>query len=356
MITVWLKKLYKTVLFLYPPRFRAEFGEEMQEVFDQAVIDCSHKGGLALVYLCLGELASLPASLLNAHQTGRLRGAPSGFISSPAPVSFSQSWQELLLALAVFLLPAGLILINQPFQKSAPLSLLAGLLFLAVMMLVGWLGGAELRSLANIGILLVIATYLVLFQWVAGLVAPALISDFSPGALDRSTYLLLEAASRGMLWLMLFCLTLLIVALLAIFNRFQPLLHRVRHDWTLVSYILYGESLFALLLLFESQRFNLSYAIASLLCLLAGLWFFLRSPVRWVRLLAMLTCLTLAVGIAALDQWPLQSGAGWLTWSQIHPSDAGRLLLSWVWMVAALLLPGLLARLPSRGRRQSLAG
>jgi hypothetical protein len=354
MIAAWLTYLYKALLYLYPPGFRAEFAEEMQDVFSQAIKDASLKGAFSLAYLCLNELLSLPVSLMRTHRSGHLGRGTISALPMQKNSSFDQSWQELVLALAVFLLPAGAILINQ--TSPPPTSLLSALLFLGVMVFIGWMGGFPLWSIGNIGIVLVIAAYLVLFQWVTGLVAPALITNFSPGPLDRSTYLLLEIASRGMLWLILLCLTLLVVALLAVFNRFQPLLRGVRHDWTLLSYILYGEAVFALLLLFQTQRFTLNYAIASLMCLLAGVWFFLRSPARWQRLLALVACLTLAVGIAVLGQWPIHPDGGWLSWSELNPSDAGRLLLSWVWMVVALLLPGLLARLPSKTGQKGLAG
>jgi hypothetical protein len=162
--------------------------------------------------------------------------------------------------------------------------------------------------------------------------------------------------STGMMWLMLFCLTLLVIALLAVFNRFQPLLRRIRHDWTLLSYILYGESFFALLLLFGSHRYEPNYAIASLFCLVSGMWFFARSPRRWQRLLALLSCLTLAIGVAALEKWQLLPGQVGLSWSNLRFSEPGRLLLSWVWMVAALLLPALLYRLPPAPTRAPAAG
>jgi hypothetical protein len=255
-------------------------------------------------------------------------------------------------ALAVFLLPAVMILVNRvPSQIPAPavprLELPVVILFLLVMIPVGRLGGFPLWSLPYVGIVVVIAGYLYLFQWVAALVTPSLISNFPVVPSDPSAYLLLEIVSTGMLWLMLFCLTLLVVALLAVFNRFQPLLKRVRHDWTQLSFILYGESVFALLLLFENHRFDLSYTIATLFFLVAGVWFYLRCSAGWQRLLALLGGLTLAVGIVALGNWPVGPGERWILWSQLHPSEIGRLLLSWIWMVVAVLLPGLLSRFPS---------
>jgi len=360
MIIRWLVRLYHALLYLYPRSFRAEFAEEMQEVFSQAVEAASVKSVFSLAYLCLNELVSLPVSLARVHRSGRINRPIYSALPLQKTIAFAQPWQELILIFAVFLLPAGVILINHSPQTPVPIDRLAALLFLGVMFLMGWLGGFPLWSLPYIGVVLVIGAYLFLFGWVVSLVSPSLIIfPLAPGPLvpsnpiDRSAYLLLQVISTGMVWLMLFCMTLLATALLAVFNSFQLLLGRVRHEWTLLSYILYAESAFVLLVLFESRRFDPNYAIAGALCLLSGAWLFLRSPVRWQRLLALTGCLTLAVGIAVLDRWPLDFAVAGVSWNDLRPTDVGRLLLSWVWMILALLLPGLLVRIPSkRGHTQ----
>ncbi len=321
MIVRSLARLYQAGLHLYPRRFQVDFAEEMAEIFVEAAKSAAGQGALALGRFCLAELAGFLVGLWRAHR--------------PAPAvnpghALEGPWRELVLALTVFLLPAVMVLVNGQGLHASGLPV-AGL-FLGVMIVLGWLGGFPLWSLPYVGIVLVVAGYLHLFQWVAGLLQPALISNLPPGRWDPSAYLLLEAASTGMVWLMLFCLTLLVVALLAVFNRFQPLLKRVRHDWTLFSYVLYGESVFVLVLLFGSHHSEPNYAISSLLCLLAGVWFFLRSPSRGQRLAALLACLTLALGVATLERRSLFLD--------------GRMLLAWAWMAAALLLPGVLSRLP----------
>jgi hypothetical protein len=258
-------------------------------------------------------------------------------------LSFDWSWRELLLTLLVFLLPASILLNDQFSSHPSHLGWLAVSLFLALMLLIGWLGGFPLWSGPYVGIILVIAGYLVVFDWVVGLAAPALIAGFSPGRWDHSTFLLLQVASKGLLWLMLFCLTLLVVILLSAIKHFQPLAARVRQDWSMISYVLYGEAIFALFFLYSSQGLEPNFAFASLLCLLAGVWFFLRSRARWQRLLALVSCLTLAVALGVMDQWPLSAGA-WPAWSDLRSTGSVSLLQTWFWIVCALLLPGLLSR------------
>jgi hypothetical protein len=336
---------YNALLRLFPPRFREEFGQEMAETFAQRLAE-THPQGRVPLLLWLDELVALPGVLLQAYAAPQTRpGSEEAFKSGP----LAQPWRELLLALAVFLLPAGMLLscrstLNLP---SAP-SVKEALLFLGIMLSLGWMGGFPLWSRPYVGLILAVSAYLYVFQRIANQISPALISNFAPGPWDRSTYLMLQVASNGMLWLMLFCLTLLAVALLAVFNRFQPLLERLRYDWSLLSYILYGESVFALLLL-QSRQMEPGYLLASLLCLAVGVWFFLWAsrPVGaspWQRLLALLACLTLAVGVSALQTWGAPTGSGI------------NLLLVWGWMAAAVLLPGLLAHLFTPGPATPAAG
>ncbi len=352
--------LYTALLHIYPSEYRKEFAEEMQEVFSQAIADASRSGSFSLVSLLINELLDLPLSALRVHKQIRSTRTVSTPAANPnAPLELS--WRELLVALAVFLLPAMMILANPVMTETAqPAGISAVLLFLAVMIAAGLLRGVPLWSVPYLGIILVVAGYLYLFQWIASLVSPALISNFSPGQWDHSTYLLLKVISNGMLWLMLFCLTLLVVALLALLNRFQPLFSRTRQDWTMLSYILYGESVFALLFLFENHHFDRSFIIASLLCLGVGLWFYLRSPARWKRLLALLGGLSLAMWIAVFGA-TVSTAAGRSLGELLNlnnardifdiralNSSAGLLLLIWLGMLIMLLLPTLLAGRPGR--------
>jgi hypothetical protein len=61
-------RVYTRLVHLYPGRFCAEFGDEMQEVFAQAVDEALAPGNSrALVGLCARELMDLPRALLMQH-------------------------------------------------------------------------------------------------------------------------------------------------------------------------------------------------------------------------------------------------------------------------------------------------
>ena len=59
-----LTRLYTKLVYLYPVRFRAEFGEEMQVAFQNSLNDAIKGGVLPLVMVCLRELCGLPFSML----------------------------------------------------------------------------------------------------------------------------------------------------------------------------------------------------------------------------------------------------------------------------------------------------
>lgn len=351
MLNQLLITIYTSLLRLYPRSFRAEFAEEMREVFTQAIRAASLKSTLALAYLCFNELISLPISLIRVRGSSQDHRRPISALPMPGSAITDRSCQELILVLAVFLLPGGVILNQQSWQMPTASGLLVAVLFLLVMVFVGWMGGFPLWSFPYVSLIIIIAGYLVVFQWIISLASPTLIANFTPGPWDHNTYLMLKVASTGMLWLMLFCLTLLVVALLAVFNRFQPFFNRIHHDWTLFSYILYGESVFALLLLYDSRRFEPVYSVAVLLCLLGGIWFFLRSASRRTRLVALLLGLTLAVAIVVIQSWAAAGGDGAGSGVFLPSIEVRRLLLTWLWMAGVLALPGLIAHGSARIRR-----
>jgi hypothetical protein len=339
----WLARIYHALISFYPADYHSEFGEEMQEVFVQAAAGARQRGILALLSFWFHELATLPSAVVLAR-SGKNGSASLGGIQPVPDNLFRHPWQELILALAVFLLPAGVLLTIPSEQARFISNLWTAGIFLVIMLLIGWLGGLPLWSISYFGVVLVVGGYLYLFQWVVGLVTPALISDLSPGPWDHSTYLLLKIASTGLLWLMVFCLTLLVIALLMALNRFQPLLGRIRQDWTLLSYVFYGESIFALLILFKTQRFQANYVALGMLCLLAGIWFYQRCPKPGSRLLALIACLTLAFAIAVFHRQPFAPSNLELAWGGLFAPQTGRWLSTWTWMVLVMLLPGWLAR------------
>ncbi|MEW6579355.1 MAG: hypothetical protein AB1435_09180 [Chloroflexota bacterium] len=65
-ITHLMTIIYARLLGLYPPGFRAEFGDEMRAVFASALADAAASGLWATLWFSLREMAALPRSIVRA--------------------------------------------------------------------------------------------------------------------------------------------------------------------------------------------------------------------------------------------------------------------------------------------------
>ena len=347
----FLLRLYGYLLYLYPREFRIEFGNEMCAVFAEALSDAKDHGASILSEVVLGELRDFPLAVLGAHYRERFKGQPDRSIGKPSRER-SLSAKEMLVALFAFILPVGFILQNTNLSLSLTIILPAILAFVTITFAVGMYQGFPRWSLPYLGQVVSITGYLFLFQWVADLLSPEIMSRLGPAIINESAYPLLQAFSAGFLWLSLFGLTLLILGLLALLPWFRPLYWRIRQDWSLISFILYAEAIVALILLFDGYRYEEPYIVASLMLLGAGAWLYLRSPSLWQRVLALCFGLTLAIWVPAVVKWLVVSDQRWSLWPQwssfeiANWIDAGHTILDWSWMVIVLLAPALLGFFP----------
>jgi hypothetical protein len=63
-LLLFLTRVYARLLRLYPARFRHEFSNEMQNVFEELAHETAKEGLAALLKVCLRELGHLPGNLL----------------------------------------------------------------------------------------------------------------------------------------------------------------------------------------------------------------------------------------------------------------------------------------------------
>ena len=93
--------LYRRLLALYPVAFRAEFGEEMQTTFIQAVME--RQAGRRLAAFCLKELVDLPGALLQQYWEHWFRLFQGGSMITQNEFTTPSSWREALLGALPFL-------------------------------------------------------------------------------------------------------------------------------------------------------------------------------------------------------------------------------------------------------------
>jgi hypothetical protein len=78
-----LKEIYHLSLYLYPRKFRREFGEEMEEVFAGLVYDAGQNGSLPLLRLQLREFSELPYNAIREHLAPLTNGTVRYFTRHP---------------------------------------------------------------------------------------------------------------------------------------------------------------------------------------------------------------------------------------------------------------------------------
>ena len=156
-----------------------------------------------------------------------------------------------------------------------------------------------------------------------------------------------ETAYQGLLWIGLLAAALFVALVTRIVAPWRPFHWRLRRDWTLLPFALYGATLFALLLTFDDYAGEELYKIAAMLLLAAGGWFYLRTVRPWRRSLALFIGLTLAMAVAAAGKAILCSSPNWpypghFTWQ----SEAMSTVIMWGWLTLAIFASGLLGLLP----------
>lgn len=78
-----LKEIYHLSLYLYPRKFRREFGEEMEEIFASLVDDAGQRGTLEMTRLQLREFSELPYNAIREHLAPLTNGTVRYFSRHP---------------------------------------------------------------------------------------------------------------------------------------------------------------------------------------------------------------------------------------------------------------------------------
>jgi len=341
-----LARLYALLLNLYPRAYRVEYDEELQTVFNLTVNEAAQQGGFSVIWMSIRELCDLPGGIVFEHWRERRNLRMT--IERGSLLTFEPgSWRETLAALAPFLLigllPPLLSLII-PFRSLLipPWYGIGGILglvgLLGSLFVTGIRKGIQRWVLPYVGVVLSLFSVYAFFELVSGL--------FSVLVDRRDPWFLRQVVYQGMLWIGLFVATLFIVLVAWVSPRWRPFYWRIRRDWTLLSFALYGASLFALLLTFDDYPYDESYVMAGMVILAMGGWFYLRSHELWQRALALFTGLTLAMAVAATGKAVIYSIPGWSSGMFTWQTEAMSTVIMWGWLVMMVFAPILLKLLP----------
>jgi hypothetical protein len=280
---IWL---YTQFLWLYPASYRAEFGAELAAVFRLALHAARRQGTLAVLRVGLRELRDVPIAAFQVHRRLRFRRL---FFVSPG------SNREILMALAPFLmlgiLPPLFSLLAIPLGVFNVLAM-GMLLLLAALLLVGIGRGLPRWSLPYLGVIFSLVSVYGLREVTPGGLTWQLVGQNQPLWWRQVVY-------QGERWLGLPLIMFVVVALSWLLPPLRSFCTRVQQDWTLLSFMLYGAGLFALVYTFDDYPDEEPYLLLAMALLAGGGWVYLRAKTSRQRIAALFAGLTLAMGL-----WP----------------------------------------------------
>lgn len=269
---------------------------------------------------------------------------------------------EWLAAMLMFLLPLVIPIISYMASVGAIipgwLNTLILLLFWAVGVFALGLAifkGLPRWSFSYLGFYLMLGIILARYDGIwAAWIFPAFSGAFGPRSLWPLAVRIGYGAVLGFIMLFSILLgALMLVNLLRLLPDYGDLWARMRADWTLFSFVLYGGLVPGVLFTFDEYHFIHIWLFMAWTCLALGAWLYLRGREQKGRILALLGGATAAMWIVALAKWVLIPLQKWPDGYPVAPlpvtryAETGGALAGWVLIVMMLLAPALLKLLPT---------
>jgi hypothetical protein len=341
----FVHRFYSLLLRLFPRTYREEYGDELQAVFNLSLDEAIRVGRREVLWMLMRELLTLPIAAIYEYLRERRGSRMTGNFASRLDFA-PGSRTELCAALAPFVLFGALPTLLGYFRPMGAMPLWLDIVFVFAFWLLG-------LSLFVVGFAKAVPRW---FLPYLGLPLPLLsvygffvpfsdLIEFPRNLYNKSWYLG-QLFSQGYLWIGLIFLVPIFLLFVALIPRFRPFYQRIREDWTLLAFILYGTAPFALVLTFDDYQNEEPYKFLAFLILAAGAWFYLRSNISsrrfWSLFIALaLSMFTAAVGKAILyaGPWPRPKYFTWQT-------EMASTLIMWAWLALIMLMPLALNLLP----------
>lgn len=336
----FVHKLYGWLLLLFPRPYREEYGGELQAVFGLSVDDALKKGALEAADMILRELIGLPKAIIHEHLRERRKVKMTG--KSASRFDFAPgSPTEVFAALAPFLFGMAMVFfgyigryLNFPLWAQVAFVILFWSAALSLFLL-GSAKGLPRWFLPYLGLPLPIACILIF---------NALLDPKWPGF--NVPWLLGSIIMEGFLWVWMILIVAVLLLVSAWIPKFRPFYLRLRDDWTLLSFLLYGAAPLTLSITFNEYKNVEPFFFLALSFLALGGWFYLRNNEPWKRFISLyiglaLSMLTAAVGKAIQfeESWPQFVSLGW-------ENELVYTMVTWAWLAFIILLPLALNLLP----------
>jgi hypothetical protein len=303
-------------------------------------------GKFAVALFILRELIDLPKAIIHEHLRERRKRKMTGKPASHFDFE-PGSRTEALVALAPFLFFGGIPVVLGWLQYSGVMPLWFAIAFVLVfwgsglsLFVIGFKKGAPRWFMPYLGVPLPVIS-LIAFN--------AIVNPEWRGFpfLEESSWFVKQFVHQGILWGWLLLSILLIYLLTRIIPHLRSFHQKLRSDWTLLCFLLYGATPLVIVLSFEEFKREEPFLLLSFLALASGGWLYLRSRTPLKKFWSLLAGLTLAMSIAVLGQtllyessFPFAHFPRWTTtWST---------MIMWMWMVLFMFISAALNLLPRK--------
>ncbi|MFL7871167.1 MAG: hypothetical protein AB8I58_20225 [Anaerolineales bacterium] len=338
-----MRGFYALLLYLYPRRYREEYGEELQAVFNSLFEGALKVGRLEVIKLVLHEFFSLPKAVLLEHLRERRKSRMAKKFASR--LDFRRgSWTEAFAALSPFLLFGALPTLIGYFHLMdyAP----------------SWMGVLSVIFFWSFGLGLLVIGFVKRFpRWFMpfiGVPMPLLSLLLFNSLMEKLQgvwwyslpWLLADVLQQSLLWIGLIFLVILLLVATRFIPRSWTFYQQLRDDWTLLSFVVYGALPFVLFITLNDYKNVEPFMFLALLILAVGGWLYLRSAVPWNKILYLqggvaFSMWTAAVGKAIFHEssFPWASSSVWQT-------EFMDTIVTWLWLALIMLIPVAISLMP----------
>jgi hypothetical protein len=340
---------YRWLVRWYPPLFQAEFGEEMQGVFNESLLRSAEDSLWVQAALLGRELKDMPASILKARLNEK-----KGVSAMSTPAQESPVTRQALIGLTLYFIFVGtyeMIHIPGSLMENPILKILFPTVLLVIMfgpLVVGVFQHLPRWSMFFVGLPLAVLAVYVVHDALERRYEPQILfwmrQVLSPNA--WSNRLLWQWFYQGRFWLAILLTVTFLIGFTALLPRFRSFAGRIGRDWTHLSFLFYGASLLLFFIDFDEYRYDEWYRLGSMLALAAGAWGYLRAGTPQRRTLWLLVGITVCMAIMGVGKYFLVPLQDWPVWFSRHPVETERwfeslrTIATWFWMALFIGLPG----------------
>jgi hypothetical protein len=311
-----LSRMYRLLLYLYPPSYLAEYGEELMEVYEQALRDAAQDGFWGVISQASRELRDLPGVLIRLYQPLRL---PDMLTPLFPQTSDQTPWPTALLSMLLFVITGPLAIIQSYHPGWDPQR--APWVFPLVMIL----GGLAICTGLAIGVVKNFPRW----SYPYATYAVFLLTFLATYWINRTPW---DINHEGWVLFVVVGVSILVTWWLP---AFRPFYANLRRDWTLLSYGLYACTLFILGThdSDESPVLNLWVVLPSLIGIVGAL-----AHLRLASATRRFGVLLLSMSVGVFIWWSPVFGGMTGTW-QGTLVVTGILLMIWGILGALIIAP-----------------